>query len=530
MDWQSSAVIVEIQFQRYYYSNNRVKIFLTSRPRSSLESNIHVISNVTIRRFTNTGISLDVNHDTTVIKNCLITNANANCVSVSGERSAVELLNNTFQDNGNSAYATSVLVSSINYYVSFYANGNTFYNNNVTKMLKLFITYDVARTVIKIANNDILNNTCENLVDVEYAGNSYASSLRSSQTISLANNYWRHNQMRSTSVILKRTNNWYCTGYIINVLLMENDFLDNIGLGIVNIQSLFSSGRGIVDIQYLSTSIIVNSNFLQRNVLEKSAIVAALQGYNNDISLLHNRLFNNTAEKLVDVTGNGPMVVIRDNSMVHNEIDKSIFDLVTGIDIPYLTHYRVASNISLLHNSFFNNTAEKLVNVVGKSRKVVIHDNSMMHNEVDKSILNAYGADSFKFTRNSLIANGLRRRYLSLPYNAIYNVSAVICSSKIIRTSLNENFFENPLFPWELIFTQTFKPYEIDGKYNWWGSKDEKEIILRIFDFRWRNYLPRLNFSPFLASANLSDVFTGETKVNFRNDSVERRQADLWRH
>ncbi|CAB4008633.1 Hypothetical predicted protein, partial [Paramuricea clavata] len=570
----------------------KVKIFLTSRPRSSLESNIHVISNVTIRRFTNTGISLDVNHDTTVIKNCLITNANANCVSVSGERSAVELLNNTFQDNGNSAYATSVLVSSINYYVSFYANGNTFYNNNVTKMLKLFITYDVARTVIKIANNDILNNTCENLVDVEYAGNSYASSLRSSQTISLANNYWRHNQMRSTSVILKRTNNWYCTGYIINVLLMENDFLDNIGLGIVNIQSLFSSGRGIVDIQYLSTSIIVNSNFLQRNVLEKSAIVAALQGYNNDISLLHNRLFNNTAEKLVDVTGNGPMVVIRnnsmvhneidksifnlitgsdipylahyrvagdisllhnsffnntaeklvnvirnswkvvirDNSMVHNEIDKSIFDLVTGIDIPYLTHYRVASNISLLHNSFFNNTAEKLVNVVGKSRKVVIHDNSMMHNEVDKSILNAYGADSFKFTRNSLIANGLRRRYLSLPYNAIYNVSAVICSSKIIRTSLNENFFENPLFPWELIFTQTFKPYEIDGKYNWWGSKDEKEIILRIFDFRWRNYLPRLNFSPFLASANLSDVFTGETKVNFRNDSVERRQADLWRH
>jgi hypothetical protein len=134
----------------------------------------------------------------------------------------------------------------------------------------------------------------------------------------------------------------------------------------------------------------------------------------------------------------------------------------------------------------------------------------MMHNEVDKSILNAYGADSFKFTRNILIANGLRRRYLSLPYNAINNVSAVICSSKIIQTSLNENFFENPLFPWELILTQTFKPYEIDGKYNWWGSKDEKEIILRIFDFRWRNSLPRLNFSPFLASANLSDVFTVE--------------------
>ena len=31
MDWQSSAVIVEIQFQGYW-SNRRVKIFLTSRP------------------------------------------------------------------------------------------------------------------------------------------------------------------------------------------------------------------------------------------------------------------------------------------------------------------------------------------------------------------------------------------------------------------------------------------------------------------------------------------------------------------
>ncbi|CAB3980760.1 Hypothetical predicted protein [Paramuricea clavata] len=493
---------------------------------SSLQSNIHVISNVTIRRFTNTGISLDVNHDTTIIKNCLITNANANCISVSGERSAVQLLNNTFQDNGDSAYATCVLVSFINYNVSFYANGNTFYNNNATKILKLFIRSDVARSVIKIANNDILNNTCENLVDVEY---SCPNRPRSLQTISLANNYWRYNQMRSTSVILKRTNVWYCSGYNFDALLMENDFLDNIGGGIVNIQFLYTSGRGIVGIQYRSTSIILSSNFLQRNVLEKSAIVASLQGYNNDISLLHNRFFNNTAEKLVDISGNGPMVVIRNNSMVHNEVDKSIFNLVIGSDIPYLAHYRVAGDTSLLHNSFFNNTAEKLVNVIRTSRKVVIHDNSMMHNEVDKSIFNLvtgqrYVVDSFNFTRNSLIANGLRRHDLSLPYNATNDVAAVICSSRIIPTSINENFFENPLFAWELIFTlsQTFRPHEIDGKYNWWGSKDEKEIILRIFDFRWRNYLPRLNFSPFLASANLSDVFTGETRVNFGNGSVER--------
>ena len=407
-----------------------------------------MISNVTIHRFTGTGISLDVNHDTTVIRNSFITNTSTNCIFVSGGRSAVELLNNTFQDNGKSAYATSVVVSSINYYVSFYANGNTFYNNNATNMLKLFIPYNVARSVIRIANNDILNNTCENLVDVEYTGHSCMPS--SLQTIVLANNYWRNNQMRSTSVILKGTSYSYCTGYKTNVLLMENYFLDNIGRGIVDIQSGWS------------TSIMLTSNFLQRNVLEKSAIiVTALQGSNSDISLLHNRFFNNTAEKLVDVTENSAMVVIRNNIMVHNEVDKSIINLVTE---------------------------------------------------------NSDRVSSFNFTRNSLIANGLRPRYLSLPSNAINNVAAVICSSRQI--SVNENFFENPLFPWEFMLTPFFEPYEIDGKYNWWGSKDVKEIILKIFDFRWRNYLPRLKFSPFLASANLTDVSTGETRVTFRNGNV----------
>jgi deleted-in-malignant-brain-tumors protein 1 len=231
---------------------------------------------------------------------------------------------------------------------------------------------------------------------------------------------------------------------------MENYFLDNIGRGIVDIQSRWS------------TSIMLTSNFLQRNVLEKSAIiVTALQGSNSDISLLHNRFFNNTAEKLVDVTENSAMVVIRNNIMVHNEVDKSIINLVTE---------------------------------------------------------NSDRVSSFNFTRNSLIANGLRPRYLSLPSNAINNVAAVICSSRQI--SVNENFFENPLFPWEFMLTPFFEPYEIDGKYNWWGSKDVKEIILKIFDFRWRNYLPRLKFSPFLASANLTDVSTGETRVTFRNGNV----------
>ncbi len=385
----------------------------------SLENNIHVISNVAIRRFTGTGITLDMNHDTAIIRNSLITSTNS-ILFVSGGWSAIELLNNTFQHNGNSTYEASGLVSSVNHYASFYANGNIFKNNDVKTMLKFFISRDVARSVINIANNDILNNTCENLVDVEHT-RYYSCIPNSLQTIVLANNQWRNNRMRSTSVTFKQTT--YCFGHKTNILFLENDFLNNSGMSIVE-------------------------------------IISSEKHNSSGISLLHNRFFNNTAENLVDITTNIPLVFIRSNTLEHNEVDKSIFNLATE-DLDYHSNYT--------------------------------------------------------FSRNSLVANGVRRRY-PLSYNA-FSVAAVISSCRQI--SVTENFFQNPLFPWEFMLTASFRTYEIDAKYNWWGSKDENEIVNRIFDFRWRNYLARLSFSPFLASANLSDVFVmGDPRVNFRNGSV----------
>ena len=214
----------------------------------------------------------------------------------------------------------------------------------------------------------------------------------------------------------------YCSGHKTKLLLLENDFLNN-------------SGRNIVE------------------------IISSEKHISSDISLLYNRFFNNIAENLVDITTNIPLVFIRSNTLEHNEVDKSIFNLVT-------------ENLNYQHN--------------------------------------------YSFSRNSLVANGVRGRYPS-PYNA-FSVAAVICSCRQI--SVTENFFQNPLFPWEFMLWSFFKPYQIDAKYNWWGSKDESEIIQRIFDFRWRNYLSRLNFSPFLASNNLSDVYAGDTRVNFRSGSV----------
>ena len=404
-----------------------------------------VISNVIINRCVGTGITLLVNHDTTVIRDSHITNTNGNGVSVSGERSALELLNNTFQHNNNSGSGTAVLLSPVNYYVSFYANGNVFHNNNVKKVLKLSIR-NVIRSVIRITNNKIVNNDCENLVHVEYVQRH--SCLPSSlQTIVLANNQWSNDQMQNSAVVFKQTS-VSCSAYKTSILLMENEFVDN-------------TGSGIIDIQFRwPTMLILKSNFLERNVLEKSAINVAL--------LFHN-----------------------------------------------------SSRISLLHNALVNNSGFQLVDIAAHSSRVVIWNNTMVHNKVDKSVLNLgnlYHVNSFNITGNNLIANGLRRRYYPFSYTPINNVATIICSGEQI--SVNQNFFENPLFRWEFVLIHFFEPGEINAQYNWWGTKDESEIVFRIFDFRWRSYLARLNVSPFLASANVSDVTTGDTRMNFREGNI----------
>ena len=389
---------------------------------NSLENNM--ISNVVIRGYTGTGISLSVNHDETIIQDSFITNNRANCISVTGERSSVKLINNTFQYNSDlsTSYGTSVLTSSVNYYTSIYVTGNIFRNNDLQEVLKFSVEYDeFAGSIIEISNNDVHNNTGDNLVNVEFQGCVY---YYSTDKIVLTNNYWRNNQVRGTSVMVKQYYN-FCSGGKFEVWLMKNVFLNN-------------TGRTIVDIK-------VDSYYQVSNIL-----------------LSHNEFFKNIAEELVDVTGSARLVaVIRKNTMESNEVDKSLFNLFTE---------------------------------------------------------NSYHQGSLNFTRNSLINNAVSQRR-PLPYYLINKVTAVICPSNL-QISINENFFENPLFSFEIMLTPIFEINEMNAKYNWWGSKDEKKIMLKIFDFRWRNYLARVNFSPFLASGNLSDVHQGEAKLNFRNGSV----------
>ncbi|XP_028400059.1 protein bark beetle-like [Dendronephthya gigantea] len=447
MDWQSSAVVVEIHFKGAAYAKKELKIFLSSRIKTMKDNKILVISDVTIHRFKGAAITFNANQDTAIIKNSVITDSSANCISVSGKTYVLKVVNNTFQRNGNYSLKTSMLVLSAKHYSLFIVERNIFRSNNYAKIITTVVSIQTVRYVSQIDNNDFLYNSCENLVDIEYGG--YSCPVKDFTIVSIfSKNRWINNHMRSASAVALKSNNyWLCFPYKLDVAIKENEFLNNRGKSIIEIHSRWL------------TTLALNSNHFQGNVLEKNAVTLSLEyyAYGNKLSLLHNKVFDNVAELLFDILSK---------------------DLVF----------------------------------------VDIRGNTIMRNEVERSILNLADLSSyFKFTRNILIANVLHRRAV-LPYYDINYSAALICSGRLI--SANENFFENPQFPFEIILTPIDNTYEIDGRYNWWGTNNGSEVIARIFDFRHRNYLPRLNFSPFLASANLSDVINEEIRNIFRNDSV----------
>ena len=404
---------------------------------------MNVISNVVIRRFRNTGIIVG-GSETTVIRNSLITSINENCISLNGETYAVKLVNNTFINNTDLSTISSAVSSLMSYYISFHAHGNTFHNNGYWKVFKFTIPSSVARSIIEITNNSVVNNTCENVVEVEHERSCLLSSVHK---VVLANNIWRNNEVGSSSVKLLRYSRCYSSQKR-NILIMDNEFSNNTCNSIVHIES-----EG-------STSIIHNSNFFSGNVMKGAAIIIVAHHQLGDVSLLYNRFFNNKAKILVDVSGN---TFLYGNTLKHNEVDENVFNL---------------------------------------------------------NRLNSNNQNRFNFTRNSLYNNynRFRRRFLFAD-ESINNAAAIICSSG--QLSFNQNFLFNPHFIYEVALTPFVGTYHVNGKYNWWGSKDERKIVSRIFDFRWRNNLGLLNFSPYLGSSNLSDIiYVKKPKFVVHNGSI----------
>ncbi|XP_028399971.1 uncharacterized protein LOC114523292 [Dendronephthya gigantea] len=461
VELKSSAVIVEIEFEGYWWHTRKFKMFLRSRPESSSKNNINEISNVTIRQFTEVGISLNVDSSTTksttIIRNSHIANTSANSIiAILGQGSILKLINSTFQYNGYS-HTEAILKLIINGYSLVQVNGNIFHQNQYRNIFNIKTsTSGISRSnpeyILKITNNTFQYNT-----------NSYSETamvelfFHGYFLVEVIGNTFHKNYYENILESDIYASGWSSYNRGSSLKLVNNIFQYNRIPNNLTPMLLFSF---IGSYSYCPIQII--GNIFQNNHYEEILKFRFSTRWNsrNKLSLLDNRLFNNTAKNLVDFTGDAEVVVIRGNTLLHNAVVRSIFSLV---------------------NNDYNPSS------------------------------------SLNFTRNSLIANVVHRRSPRSSYDT-NDVAAVICLSR--KIFMNENFFENPFLSLELMLTPNLNSHHIDGRMNWWGSTDVNDVIARIFDFRHRNYLPQLTFSPFLASANLSDVFKGETNIMFRKGRV----------
>ena len=208
---------------------------------------MNVISNVVIRRFRNTGIILDV-FDTTVVRNSFMTGINGNSMSLLGEISAVKMINNTLIRNRDphSESSSSLILAFVKYHTSFYAYENFFFDNGHLKVFKFTIPSAVARSIIEITNNSVVNNTCENVVEVEHERSCLLSSV---QKVVLANNIWRNNQVRSSSVKLRRFNRCYSSKKC-NILITKNEFSNNTCISIVDVELERSTNVIVITVSF----------------------------------------------------------------------------------------------------------------------------------------------------------------------------------------------------------------------------------------------------------------------------------------
>ncbi|XP_028418433.1 protein bark beetle-like [Dendronephthya gigantea] len=457
VELKSSAVIVEIEFEIYWYSSN-LKMFLLSRPERSQKNDINEISDVSIRQFTGIGIRLDVNHYTTIIKNSDITNTSTTCISAAlGQGSILKLINSTFKYNVNDY--SSMLEISINGYSLVQLNGNVFRSNHFKNILRLQtvnsgITRKNPDHILKLTNNTFQYNT---------------------------------NPISATSAMLELIYHRY---FLIQV--NENKFQNNHFKNIL----IFQIYASILPSYSSGSSLKLVNNTFQYNRNSISATALLVFSFNS-----HN------AYSSTQINGN----IFQSNH----------YENILKFQALYSTWTNSRNKLLLLDNSLLNNTAKNLVDFTENAQVVVIRGNTLWHNAVVRSVFNLvnnHPTSSLNFTRNSLIANIIIHRRTPSSFYDINDVAAVIFLSRQIF--VNENFFENPFLPLELMLTPNLNSHHINGRMNWWGLTDVNDVIARIFDFRHRNYLPQLNFSPFLASANLSDVFKGETNIMFRKGNV----------
>lgn len=164
-------------------------------------------------------------------------------------------------------------------------------------------------------------------------------------------------------------------------------------------------------------------------------------------------------------------------------------------------------------NTFENNTGSSL-KVTHNCRywnymPVHVHvlSNAFRKNKGDHVIFVDYGRlpdRRFAIVRNNTFNDNEVPETFSTRYIRIKTQSVV--TLKEGNFTVEKNFFDNPSYPHDIATYLQERNRMISAKQNWWSTQDECKIKKRIFDFEDRLDLARIEYYPFLASSDFTNL------------------------
>ena len=156
------------------------------------------------------------------------------------------------------------------------------------------------------------------------------------------------------------------------------------------------------------------------------------------------------------------------------------------------------SSLKVTRNCFYRNYMPVHVHALS---------NTFRKNKGDHVIFLDYGRlpdRRFAIVRNNTFNDNEVPETFSTRYIRIKTQSVV--TLKEGNFTVEKNFFDNPSYPHDIATYLQERNRMISAKQNWWSTQDECTIKKRIFDFEDRLDLARIEYYPFLASSDFTNL------------------------
>lgn len=224
--------------------------------------------------------------------------------------------------------------------------------------------------------------------------------------------------------------------------------------------------------------------------------ISVLNGTGNNTGINLSNVNNVTIKNCIVMNYSDGIYISKSssNTIINNNVSNNLFD---GIDITgSIVPGNDANNNHLENNSAFNNNDGIFF---GRSKYNVIINNRVYNNK--EAGFRLWANSNSNFTNNTarnnnesgfVIASNSNNN--SIINNNIYNNS--IDGIRISISSLNNSFMNNSIYNNTQYSLHNNQSQNITAEYNHWGTTNETEIILKIFDYYDDNTKGIVDFIP----------------------------------